>query len=387
MNSDIPGMYADTPEKKFLDILKQNRIDFAATLPCDRIKVLLLLISKNIRTIPLTREENGVGICAGVYLGGGRPVMVIQNTGIGNMINALLSLNMTYGIPLPIIASWRGVYKESIEAQREFGKRMPDIIAAAGIKLTIIESGNEIDRLDEAIKESFSNSHPHVILVSPAVWEGSTCEIQAFSPIQERRTELEFRGIIQEPLLTRYEAIKTITETVGDSELVLSNLGIPSKELFEIKDRDFNFYMLGSMGLVSSIGLGLAIVRKSHVYVIDGDGSLLMNPNALISIGECPVGNLTILAIDNATYGSTGNQATSTQKIIDLELLAKASGIKDTVKVQTREDLNAALLRKTGFIHVIVKPLNAKCKEIPLCANEIKERFTRAIKDDFHEIP
>lgn len=93
----------DSPEHRVVEILKNNSIDIAATLPCDRIKVLLPQISRNIKTIPITREENGVGICAGAYLGGKRPVMVIQSTGIGNMINALLSLNLTYGIPLPIL--------------------------------------------------------------------------------------------------------------------------------------------------------------------------------------------------------------------------------------------------------------------------------------------
>src|SRR3972149_305191 len=98
-------------------------------------------------------------------------------------------------------------------------------------------------------------------------------------------------------------------ETIDDiNDIIISNLGIPSKELFEIRDRELNFYMLGSMGLVTSIGLGLAIVQKKHVYVIDGDGSLLMNPNALVGIGAYPLPNLTIIGIDNASYGSTGNQ-------------------------------------------------------------------------------
>ena len=187
-------MKADTPEQKVVDILKQNRIDIAATLPCDRIKALLPLIARNIKTIPLTREENGIGICAGVFLGGGRPVMVIQSTGIGNMINALLSLNLTYNIPLPIIASWRGVYKETIEAQWQLGRRLPDILEASGINFTTIESIKEIDRLDEAIKESFSNSVPHVILISPAVWEGSTCEVPETVEICPRNGTLEFKG-------------------------------------------------------------------------------------------------------------------------------------------------------------------------------------------------
>lgn len=374
-------MNSDTPERKVVDILKQNRIDIAATLPCDRIKGLLLLIARNIRTIPLTREENGIGICAGVYLGGGRPVMVIQSTGIGNMLNALCSLNLTYDIPIPVIASWRGVYKEAIEAQWQLGRRLPEILAASGIKFTIIESIKEIDKLDEAIKESFNNSHPHVILVSPAVWEGYACEIPEPLEICPRNIDLEFSRSIKKPVYTRYEAIKSIVETIDDTgDIIVANLGIPSKELFEIRDRELNFYMLGSMGLVSSIGLGISIIQKKHVYVIDGDGSLLMNPNALISIGEYPTPNLTIIAIDNASYGSTGNQETCTQSLIDLELLAKASGIKDTVKAHSLGELREALLRKAQFIHVIVKPVNVKCKEIPFSANEIKKRFMRALE-------
>jgi sulfopyruvate decarboxylase subunit beta len=367
-----------TPEKKVVDILKNNRIDIATTLPCDRIKALLPLIAKNIKTIPLTREENGIGICAGAYLGGARPVMVIQSTGIGNMINALLSLNLTYGIPLPIIASWRGVYKESIEAQWQFGKKLPAILEACGLKFTIIESLKEIDKLDEAIKESFGGAHPHVILISPAVWEGSTCEVPKPLEICARNIDLTFSGTILQPVLARYDAIQLLAENIED-DIIVANLGIPSKELFEIKDRDLNFYMLGSMGLASAIGLGLAIVQEKHVYVIDGDGSLLMNPNVMISVGDFNPQNLTIIAIDNAAYGSTGNQETCTLSQVDLELMARGCGIVDTVKVHTWDELKEALEIKAGFIHVIAKPVNAKCSEIPLSAKEIRDRFMGAL--------
>lgn len=367
-----------SPESKVVEILKKNRINFAATLPCDRIKALLPQIGKNITTVPLTREENGVGICAGIYLGGGRPVMVIQSTGIGNMINALESLNLTYGIPLPVLASWRGVYRESIEAQWQFGKRLPAILDAADIKYTILDTRDELDDIDTAIRDSFNNSRPHVILVSPAVWEGSMCEVPEPLEITPRTTELSLRSEIRKPVITRYEAIKVVASLVND-DIIVANLGIPSKELFEIRDRKFNFYMLGSMGLASSIGLGLSIVQKRHVYVIDGDGSLLMNPNALTAIGACASENITVVAIDNAAYGSTGNQETVTFRQIDLEFLAKVSGIGDTVKVHTIEELREALQRKAGFVHVIVKPVNMKCKEIPLSAHEIKERFMKAV--------
>ncbi len=369
----------EAPERRVVDILKKNRIELAATLPCDRIKALLPEISKKITTIPLTREENGVGICAGAYLGGKRPVMVIQSTGIGNMINALESLDLTYGIPLPVLASWRGVYKESVEAQWQFGKRLPAILEAAGIMFTIVPTLDEIDKIDDAIKDSFDTSRPHVILLSPALWEGSSCTAPGSLEISARTSGSYNIAEIRKPVMTRYEAITIAAGIVGE-DIIIANLGIPSKELYEIKDRGLNFYMLGSMGLASSIGLGLALVQNKHVYVIDGDGSILMNPNALTGIGAQDIDNLTIIAIDNAAYGSTGNQETCTRNQIDLEFLAKASGIRRTVKVNTEEDLKQALMNRVSFIHTIVKPENAKCREIPLTAMEIKQRFIKALE-------
>ncbi|MDO8724777.1 MAG: sulfopyruvate decarboxylase subunit beta [Candidatus Methanoperedens sp.] len=368
----------EIPELKVIEILKKNRIDIAATLPCDRIKGLLPLIEKNFQTIPLTREENGVGICAGLYLGGKRPVMVIQSTGIGNMINALGSLNLTYGIPLPVLASWRGVYKEVIEAQWQFGKRLPSILNAAGIEFATVETKDEMDKIDNAIKDSFENARPHVVLLSPAIWEGSYCENPVPCEITPRLSHLEFTSEIKKPELTRFDVIKVLV-SVADDDVIVSNLGIPSKELYEINDRELNFYMTGSMGLVSSIGLGLALSQKRHVYVIDGDGSLLMNPNALTGIAAYNPANLTIVAIDNAACGSTGNQKTCTNDQIDLELLARASGINDTQKAHTQDELGDALRRKVAFVHTIVKPFNASCKEIPLSAREIKERFMKFV--------
>ena len=369
------------PELKVIEILKKNRIDLAATLPCDRIKGLLPLIEKIFQTIPLTREENGVGICAGLYLGGKRPVMVIQSTGIGNMINALGSLNLTYGIPLPVLASWRGVHKEVIEAQWQFGKRLPSILDAAGIEFTTVETKDEMDKIDDAIKDSFDNARPHVILMSPAIWEGSYCESPVPCEITPRKIDLKFNSQINKPEMTRFEAIKALASG-ADDDIIVSNLGVPSKELYEIMDRELNFYMTGSMGLVSSIGLGLALSQKRHVYVIDGDGSLLMNPNALTGIAAFNPSNLTIVAIDNAACGSTGNQETCTNDQVDLELLARASGINDTQKAHTQDELGDALRRKVAFVHTIVKPFNASCKEIPLLAREIKERFMKQLLCD-----
>src|SRR5208337_495583 len=120
-------------QREVIDIMKSCGIDIVLTLPCDKIKALLAMIPENFREVPLTREENGVGIAAGLYLAGKKPALMIQSTGIGNSISSLSSLHMTYDLPLPILASWRGFYKEGIPAQMPFGKSLEAVLDGAGI--------------------------------------------------------------------------------------------------------------------------------------------------------------------------------------------------------------------------------------------------------------
>ncbi len=374
-----------TPEEKTVTILKDQGVDLVATLPCDRMKKLLPLIDNEFNTLKLTREENGVGICAGYYLGNKRPVMVIQSTGLGNMLNALLSLNVTYQVPLPIIASWRGVYNEKIPAQFPLGRALPDILKASGIDHTVIRSSAEIGLLTDVIRDAFTNNRPHVALVLPSVWENSRC-----APPPEpketvsRTSSLKLTTKSHPPTISRYQAIESLV-SVLDDEIVVSNIGIPSKELYHACDRPLNFYMLGSMGLASAIGLGLAMAQHRHVVVIDGDGSLLMNPNVLTQIAAQQPSNLTVVAMNNGAYGSTGNQETLACECIDLELMARGHGLQYTAKAHTGEELAAAYNRckeetGPGLIDVVVRPVNEPVGEIPLSPVEIKERFMEAVR-------
>jgi sulfopyruvate decarboxylase subunit beta len=378
-------MYRLSPEEQVIEILRSQKIDLAAVLPCDRLKRLLPLIERKFPTIKLTREENGIGICAGYYLGGGRPVMIIQSTGLGNMLNALLSLNFVYQIPLPIIASWRGVYKEKIPAQLPLGQVLPLILDASKIKYTIIKSSNELDLINHIITDAYELHRPHIALIIPSVWEGSNCppppEPKAISP---GRTVLRLSTQTNSPTISRYQAIESIVSAIDD-EIIVSNIGVPCKELYHIKDRALNFYMLGSMGLASSIGLGLALMQNRHVVVIDGDGSLLMNPNILTQIAVHSPDNLTIAAMNNATYGSTGDQQTLTHSHIDLELMARGHGILSTAKIHTKDKLLEVYNKyrhRPGplFMDIIIKPKNEPVADIPLSLLEIRERFIRAVQ-------
>jgi sulfopyruvate decarboxylase beta subunit len=385
----VRGIFMVNLEEEVIAIMKKANINLVATLPCDRIKNLLPLVSKNFPEIKLTREENGVGICAGFYLAGGRPLMLIQSTGLGNMINALESLNVICKIPLPILTSWRGVYKEGIEAQVPLGVHLPAILKGAGFAYTIIDETEKFPQLENVIRDAFENSRPHIALISPKVWETSDCCAwqEAGMPqkpdVMEGTCRFSFTGEVLKPVMIRNDAICTIASELDD-EVTVTNLGVPCKELYACRDRELNFYMFGSMGLVSSIGMGIALHSEKTVVVFDGDGSLLMNPNALLEIAKEAPKNLIIIALDNGAYGSTGSQETCALRYIDLEIFANACGIQNTAKVNTREGLVEAFkkfraMKELSLIHVILKPGNTNAPNIPMSPEEATKRFRKAL--------
>ena len=178
--------------------------------------------------------------------------------------------------------------------------------------------------------------------------------------------------------MARYEAIKDIMEHV-DEELVICNIGFPSRELYEIDDRSKNFYMIGSMGLASSIGLGLALAKPNkNIVVIDGDGSLLMNMGSLVTIFANNPSNLTWIVIDNGAYGSTGNQDTYAQ-MIDLVDVAKGVGFENSYNF---EDINLKDFmhnENASFVVYKTEAGNSTAPIIDLDPITIKERFMKSI--------
>ena len=178
--------------------------------------------------------------------------------------------------------------------------------------------------------------------------------------------------------MARYEAIQKIMESI-EEELVICNIGFPSRELYEIDDRPKNFYMIGSMGLASSIGFGLAMAKPhKDVVVIDGDGSLLMNMGSLVTIFANNPSNLTWIVIDNGAYGSTGNQDTYAQKT-DLLNIAKAVGFKNSFDFT---DINLKDVIRSDDVSFIVyktEPGNSDAPIIDLDPITIKERFMSSI--------
>jgi sulfopyruvate decarboxylase subunit beta len=197
--------------------------------------------------------------------------------------------------------------------------------------------------------------------------------------------------------MKRFEAIQDIMTHIKD-EIIVCNIGFPSRELYQIKDRAKNFYMLGSMGLASSIGLGLAMAKFSHVnefnnvgktektnekiIVFDGDGSILMNLGSLVTIFNQNPKNFILIVFDNGCYGSTGNQCTYAQNINLLEL-AESIGFENCYNYHeiNFKDILRNEQKNSIFIHYKIDPGNYDSPIIDLSPEDIKNRFLKAINN------
>ncbi len=180
--------------------------------------------------------------------------------------------------------------------------------------------------------------------------------------------------------MKRIEALETVLNLLND-ELVVHANGMICRESFVTKDRLQNFYMIGSMGLASSIGLGVAINKPDRkVVIFDGDGNVLMNMGALALIGTLRPENYYHFVFDNEAYGSTGNQPTLTSSV-KLEDVAAACGYLKTLRVDNAEDLRVETekcLKLKGPVFILVKINRESDKKIARVSHTpeaIKERF------------
>jgi sulfopyruvate decarboxylase subunit beta len=176
--------------------------------------------------------------------------------------------------------------------------------------------------------------------------------------------------------MRRFDALQIIVRERGDDFLVC-NIGDPSRELYSLRDAANQFYMLGSMGLASSIGLGLALARPERsVLAIDGDGAVLMNLGTLATIADrCP-SNFLLVIIDNGVYGSTGGQPTCASRKADLASMAKGAGVDDVMVVRDEHKLASTLRSaRSGVLLVKVTPETVDGGIIELTPRQIIDRF------------
>ena len=162
-----------TPSEKLLAKLKELRFNFFVSVPCKLLNDLINLIEKDAAVIytPVTREEEGIGILAGAFLAGKRPAILMQNSGIGNCINAICSLLNYYSIPVVLIISHRGTKGELIEAQKPMGSATRALLKAADVKCYEISKPEQLHLLDEGINEAYSQQRSVAYLFPFSFWK------------------------------------------------------------------------------------------------------------------------------------------------------------------------------------------------------------------------
>jgi len=184
--------------------------------------------------------------------------------------------------------------------------------------------------------------------------------------------------------LIRKEAISIIVKQIGNQPIISAN-GFISRDLFEICDKNSNFYMIGSMGLSSSIGLGLALKNsKKRFFVFDGDGNILMNLGSLTTIGTLKPKNFVHVIFDNSVHESTGSQPTNSN-FINIEKIAKTCNYNHTYRVSNKNNflkIIHKIKKLKGPIMILVKiqqNKEIKSERIKISPIKIKERFMQSI--------
>ena len=282
-------------------------------------------------------EGNCAAIAAGYYLSTGKvPVVYMQNSGEGNVINPLASLMNTkvYAIPCIFIVGWRGEPGVHDEPQHVYqGEVTVKLLEDMEVKAFVV---------DKTTTES--NLTDYMQVASQLLSEGKQVAFVVRKNSFEYSSKVVYKNNYT---MTREEVIKHIVAVTKEDPIV-STTGKASRELFEIREangegHNFDFLTVGSMGHSSSIALGIAIQKADKkVWCVDGDGAVLMHMGSMAVIGAIKPKNLVHIVINNGAHETVGGMPTICDKI-NLSEIAKSCGYVRTVKADSFKDLDEAL--------------------------------------------
>ncbi len=367
--------------EKIWQAIEANNIDKVAFYPCNKLNDIMKCVPESVDVWDVTKEAVGVALCFGRSLANKRSALICQNTGLGGIIIELYTMQKLYQEALPIFVSWRGHYKEPIEAQIIFGTKCEALLASIDIDYKTLETASDLEGLEDDLVSVFSEKRIKVYLMSPELWPDVSNDYHEFGHPRPRPVSFSVDGYEGNPSVNRGGALDQIVECVNGDDILVAQIGYPAKELYNRKDRPENFYMLGGLGSTTEVAIGLASELKDrHVYVVDGDASYFFNPNQMFDLASFAPNNLTVICLDNGSCGSTGNQASMSSKGFNLSAFARSVGIEHTGMTDQRDEFERLMRDKASFIHYLIYAGNDKGgNEIPLKAVEIKDRFKQQI--------
>tara|TARA_B100001093_G_scaffold514553_1_gene588828 strand:+ start:2146 stop:3282 length:1137 start_codon:yes stop_codon:yes gene_type:complete len=323
---------------KFYNLLKQNKIDFFTGVPDSLLKSFIQYITKHENKnnhIISANEGSAIGIAIGYNLATQKiPLVYMQNSGLGNAVNPILSLadKKVYSIPMLLVIGWRGqpgIHDEPQHlAQGAVTKR---ILNSMNIPFLLVSKKTKPAEIKNFIKKIQKNVSPAALLLTKDALEE---DVKLFSVKSKYK-------------LSREEVIKKIVDSLSKNDVIVSTTGMASRELYEYlkssKIKIANFLTVGGMGHASQISLGIAIKNKKRkVICLDGDGSLIMHLGSLSTIGTNSNLNLTHFILNNGVHGSVGDQPTAGFKI-DFLKIADACGYDYIYRCENSIELQSVL--------------------------------------------
>lgn len=342
---------------EFIKPLKENGIRMFTGVPCSFFQAAIntVIDDPDLRYFIVPNEGAGLALASGAEMAGEPSALLIQNSGFGNLVNPLTSLNMIYRLPVLLFISGRA-YGISDEPQHEImGKTMGPVLKTMGVRFEDMPS--QAKKYQAAVHKAVEWMKKESSCFVFFVRQGS---IEEYS----RRKKKE-----AEPYsLKRIEAIEIIARHFKGNDTVVATTGKSSRELFSVADRPQNFYMQGSMGHAASIGLGVALSKpEKRVIILDGDGALLMHMGVLSSVGHYKPDNYYHIILDNESYETTGDQDT-TSHTTDFAAIAKSCGYRAVYNATSVAELESTLpifLKEKGPAFLRVKINRLPTKDIP----------------------
>ncbi len=322
---------------EFFDELYNMHIRFFSGVPDSLLKNICAYITDHTQRhnhIIAANEGGAVALASGYHLASGDiPMVYMQNSGIGNAINPLLSLTdkEVYSIPVLLMIGWRGEPGVKDEPQHiKQGKVTTSLLDSAGIPYFVIDAETNFKQvITESVKLCAATSAPVALIIKKDTFEPYS--------LQSKQ--------VQNFTMTREEALENIVKHIEPDAVIVSTTGMLSRELFELRKKhkqnhQSDFLTVGSMGHASQIALGIALLKPNKkVYCLDGDGAVLMHAGGMGIIGSSRPLNFNHIVFNNASHDSVGGQPTIADKI-DFTLYAKANQYNFIECVDSKEKLS-----------------------------------------------
>ena len=365
---------------KFLDELKKNDLNFFSGVPDSLLKNLCFAIDERFRSkhFVAANEGSAVGIGLGYYLKKKKiPVIYMQNSGLGNAINPLISLanSKVYKIPVFMIVGWRGEHSKNLIDEPQHitqGRETINFLKNLGIKYQIISSTSNIKKIIKNLKNySEKNKLPVCMLVKKNSFE--------IKKLKKKNNHKK--------LYLREELLRSLLSKLPKRSTIISTTGILSRELNEIiddnKKKINNFMCVGGMGHAISVASGIAINTKKKIFCFDGDGALTMHMGSLTT--SAIQNNIIHIVFNNNGHESVGGQKTSADNV-KFYKLAKTLGYKTTRycknKIDLKKAVSEAILSKGSFfIEILCKQGHRKNISRPSVKMiDLREQFMKNLK-------